>query len=263
MIRVIVGGRRRPRRPGHDDGAGATSRTSSVVGGFGSANALSRAASAWRPTPTCWSTSPRVRPRRTCCARPPAGLARRERHQRSIRRGARRGWTRRLRKRQRGGVWAANFAIGGALMMHFARVAARFMDAAEVIELHHDRKSTRRRERPSRPPATSARPATPTCPIRRRALDPRRLARRGAGRRAHPQRALPGFNAHQEVLFGSLGQVLSIRHDALGRDAYLPGVALAVREVPKRRPRDGAGYTMGLSCSDQPLALGWLQTRLC
>ena len=45
---------------------------------------------------------------------------------------------------------------------------------------------------------------------------------------------LPGFNAHQEVLFGSLGQILSIRHDALGRDAYLPGVALAVREVPKR-----------------------------
>ena len=45
---------------------------------------------------------------------------------------------------------------------------------------------------------------------------------------------LPGFNAHQEVLFGSFGQVLSIRHDALGRDAYLPGVALAVREVPKR-----------------------------
>jgi len=45
---------------------------------------------------------------------------------------------------------------------------------------------------------------------------------------------LPGLNAHQEVLFGSLGQVLSIRHDALGRDAYLPGVALAIREVPKR-----------------------------
>src|SRR5207245_2733814 len=53
------------------------------------------------------------------------------------------------------------------------------------------------------------------------------------GVRIHSVR-LPGFNAHQEVLFGSLGQVLSIRHDALGREAYLPGVALAVREVPKR-----------------------------
>src|SRR5438094_264475 len=45
-----------------------------------------------------------------------------------------------LRTANKGGVWAANFAIGGALMMHFARVAARFIDAAEVIELHHDKK---------------------------------------------------------------------------------------------------------------------------
>jgi 4-hydroxy-tetrahydrodipicolinate reductase len=45
---------------------------------------------------------------------------------------------------------------------------------------------------------------------------------------------LPGLNAHQEILFGAAGQVLSIRHDALGREAYLPGVALAVREVPRR-----------------------------
>ncbi|MBV9577433.1 MAG: 4-hydroxy-tetrahydrodipicolinate reductase, partial [Chloroflexi bacterium] len=52
------------------------------------------------------------------------------------------------------------------------------------------------------------------------------------GVRIHSVR-LPGFNAHQEVLFGSVGQVLSIRHDALGREAYLPGVALALREVPK------------------------------
>jgi 4-hydroxy-tetrahydrodipicolinate reductase len=42
---------------------------------------------------------------------------------------------------------------------------------------------------------------------------------------------LPGFNAHQEVLFGSLGQILTIRHDALGREAYVPGVALAIRQV--------------------------------
>jgi len=53
------------------------------------------------------------------------------------------------------------------------------------------------------------------------------------GVRIHSVR-LPGLNAHQEVLFGSLGQTLTIRHDALGRDAYLPGVALGIREVPKR-----------------------------
>jgi 4-hydroxy-tetrahydrodipicolinate reductase len=66
--------------------------------------------------------------------------------------------------------------------------------------------------------------------VERRTLDGARGAVDG-GVRIHSVR-LPGFNAHQEVLFGSIGQVLSIRHDALGRDAYLPGVALAIKEVP-------------------------------
>jgi 4-hydroxy-tetrahydrodipicolinate reductase len=135
----------------------------------------------------------------------------------------------------RGGLWAANFAIGGALMMHFARVAARFMDAAEVIELHHDRKV----DAPSGTAVQTARDiraahATdlPDPTVERWTLEGSRGAVQG-GVRIHSVR-LPGFNAHQEVLFGSQGQILSIRHDALGRDAYLPGVALAVREVPKR-----------------------------
>jgi 4-hydroxy-tetrahydrodipicolinate reductase len=68
--------------------------------------------------------------------------------------------------------------------------------------------------------------------VERWTLDGSRGAVQG-GVRIHSVR-LPGFNAHQEVLFGSLGQILSIRHDALGREAYLPGVALAVREVPNR-----------------------------
>jgi 4-hydroxy-tetrahydrodipicolinate reductase len=140
-----------------------------------------------------------------------------------------------LRESERGGVWAANFAIGGALMMHFARVAARFMDAAEVIELHHDRKV----DAPSGTAVQTARDIRaareadlPDPQVERWTLPGSRGAVEG-GVRIHSVR-LPGFNAHQEVLFGSLGQVLSIRHDALGRDAYLPGVALAVREVPKR-----------------------------
>jgi 4-hydroxy-tetrahydrodipicolinate reductase len=139
-----------------------------------------------------------------------------------------------LRKAQRGGVWAANFAIGGALMMHFARVAARYMDAAEIIELHHDKKV-------DAPSGTAVQTAgdiraargtdLPDPEVERWTLEGSRGAVQG-GVRIHSVR-LPGFNAHQEVLFGSLGQVLSIRHDALGREAYLPGVALAVREVPK------------------------------
>lgn len=139
-----------------------------------------------------------------------------------------------LRKAGRGGVWAANFAIGGALMMHFARVAARFMDAAEVIELHHDKKV----DAPSGTAVQTARDIRaargsdlPDPQVERWTLEGSRGAVEG-GVRIHSIR-LPGFNAHQEVLFGSLGQVLSIRHDALGREAYLPGVALAVKEVSK------------------------------
>ena len=140
-----------------------------------------------------------------------------------------------LRQANRGGVWAANFAIGGALMMHFARVAARFMDAAEVIELHHDKKV----DAPSGTAVQTARDIRaargkdlPDPPVERWTIEGARGAVDG-GVRIHSVR-LPGLNAHQEVLFGSLGQVLSIRHDALGREAYLPGVALAVRDVPGR-----------------------------
>jgi 4-hydroxy-tetrahydrodipicolinate reductase len=140
-----------------------------------------------------------------------------------------------LKDRRLGGLWAANFAIGGALMMYFARVAARFMDAAEVIELHHDKKL----DAPSGTAIQTAREIRaareadlPDPKVERWTLEGSRGAVQG-GVRIHSVR-LPGFNAHQEVLFGSLGQVLSIRHDALGREAYLPGVALAVRHVSER-----------------------------
>src|SRR5262249_31727212 len=140
-----------------------------------------------------------------------------------------------LRQSGKGGLWAANFAIGGALMMHFARIAARFMEAAEVIELHHDKKL-------DAPSGTAVQTAREIREARGQDLPDPHVecwtleGARGAvdgGVRIHSVR-LPGYNAHQEVLFGSLGQVLSIRHDALGREAYLPGVALGVREVPKR-----------------------------
>ena len=131
-----------------------------------------------------------------------------------------------------GGAWAPNFALGAALMMHFARIAARYMDSAEVIELHHDRKV-------DAPSGTAVATARLMRAARGQDLPDPRVERwtlpeaRGAvdgGVRIHSVR-LPGLNAHQEVIFGALGQVLSIRHDAIGRETYVPGVTLAIREV--------------------------------
>jgi 4-hydroxy-tetrahydrodipicolinate reductase len=134
-----------------------------------------------------------------------------------------------LRDRNLGGVWAANFAVGAVLMMYFARIAARFMDAAEVIELHHDRKV----DAPSGTAVETARQLRtargadlPDPQVERWTLEGSRGAVEG-GVRVHSVR-LPGLNAHQEVLLGSMGQILSIRHDALGREAYVPGVILAI-----------------------------------
>src|SRR5262245_59195782 len=102
-----------------------------------------------------------------------------------------------LREHGRGGLWAANFAIGGALMMYFARVAARFMDAAEVIELHHDKKV----DAPSGTAIQTAREIRaerdadlPDPQVERWTLEGSRGAVQG-GVRIHSVR-LPGFNAH-------------------------------------------------------------------
>jgi 4-hydroxy-tetrahydrodipicolinate reductase len=134
-----------------------------------------------------------------------------------------------------GGVIAANFAVGAVLMMHFATLAARFFDVAEIIELHHDKKvdapsgtalATARamiaaRGRPFHHPATE----TFTIPGSRGGVE--------GGITLHSVR-LPGLVAHQEVLLGGLGQVLTIRHDSTSRESFLPGVLLATREVMRR-----------------------------
>jgi 4-hydroxy-tetrahydrodipicolinate reductase len=135
-----------------------------------------------------------------------------------------------------GGVVAANFAIGAVLMMHMAKVAARFFDAAEIIELHHDQKV----DAPSGTAIATAhgmiagregkpfeRNVPSSQPI------PGARAAEVDGVTIHSVR-LPGLVAHQEVLFGGLGQTLSIRHDTTGRDSFMPGVLLAVREVMHR-----------------------------
>jgi 4-hydroxy-tetrahydrodipicolinate reductase len=139
---------------------------------------------------------------------------------------------------------APNFSIGAVLMMHFAEQAARFFESAEIIELHHPNKvdapsgtaqATARRIAVARsaaglgdvPDATTS------------GLD----GARGAdvdGIHVHGVR-LRGLVAHQEVLFGSAGETLTIRHDSLDRSGFMPGVLAAIRAVP-----DLPGLTVGI-----------------
>jgi 4-hydroxy-tetrahydrodipicolinate reductase len=154
-----------------------------------------------------------------------------------------------LQERRLGGVIAANFAIGAVLQMHLANIAARFFDAVEVIELHHDRKV----DSPSGTSLTTARGMREA-----RGSDFDHLVpdlehvpgARGAvvgGVPIHSVR-LPGLVAHQEVLFGGRGQTLSLRHDTIGRESFMPGVLLAVRAVMERDSLvEGLDSLVGLS----------------
>ena len=139
---------------------------------------------------------------------------------------------------------APNFAIGAVLMMEFATKAAKYFESAEIIELHHPNKV-------DAPSGTAARTA-----------DLISKARKAAGLTAMPDATttsldgargalvgdvpvhsvrLRGLIAHQEVLFGGLGETLSIRHDSLDRAGFMPGVLLGVRSVVSR-----PGVTFGL-----------------
>jgi len=136
---------------------------------------------------------------------------------------------------------APNFAIGAVLLMRFAEHAARFFDAAEVIELHHDGKA----DAPSGTALATARRIAAHRKGDRKAPagDQAHPGARGAdigGVRVHAVR-LPGLLAHQEVLFGAPGEALTLRHDSTDRSSFMPGVLLAVRAVT-RRP----GLTVGL-----------------
>lgn len=136
------------------------------------------------------------------------------------------------KERKTGAVLASNFAIGAVLMMHFAKQAARFFDSAEVIELHHDQKV----DSPSGTAKTTAelmRAAREDAFNYRSSEKETLTGARGAehgGIAIHSVR-LPGLVAHQEVLFGGLGQTLSIRHDTTGRESFMPGVIAATRAV--------------------------------
>jgi 4-hydroxy-tetrahydrodipicolinate reductase len=113
---------------------------------------------------------------------------------------------------------APNFAVGAVLMIRFAEEAAAYLPRAEIIELHHESK----RDAPSGTAKATA-------------------ARLTAGAAIHSVR-LPGLVAHQEVLFGGEGQLLTIRHDTFAREAFVPGVLLALEKLATLPP----GLTVGL-----------------
>jgi 4-hydroxy-tetrahydrodipicolinate reductase len=114
-------------------------------------------------------------------------------------------------------LYAPNFALGAVLMMRFAEQAARYLPRAEIVELHGEAKK-------DAPSGTA-----------------KLTAERIGGATIHSVR-LPGLVAHQEVLFGGDGQLLTIRHDAFNREAYVPGVLLALGRIAGLPP----GVTVGL-----------------
>lgn len=137
---------------------------------------------------------------------------------------------------------APNFAIGAVLSMRFAQQAARFFESVEVIELHHPHKA----DAPSGTAARTAKliaAARKGMPANPDATSTGLDGARGAdvdGVPVHSIR-LAGLVAHQEILFGTQGETLTIRHDSIDRTSFVPGVLLAVRTVSKR-----PGLTVGI-----------------
>jgi len=132
-----------------------------------------------------------------------------------------------------GAVVAPNFALGAVLMIHMAKIAARYLDYAEIIELHHHQKV----DAPSGTALSTAKAmaAARGKPFLQPSGDDEASASRGQkteGVTIHSVR-LPGLMAHQEILFGGLGQTLSLRHDMVSREGFIPGIMLAIREVVK------------------------------
>lgn len=149
-----------------------------------------------------------------------------------------------------GGLVAPNFALGAVMMMHLAKIVARFEDfnAAEILEMHHD-------EKLDAPSGTALATAQAMSAARGRPFQhnkPHKVSLEGTrggetgGIAIHSLR-LPGLLAHQEIVFGALGQTLSIRHDTISRECFIPGVMMAIKQVAKR-----PGFVYGL---DQLLGL--------
>jgi len=133
-----------------------------------------------------------------------------------------------------GAFYAPNFSLGAVMMMHLSKLAAKYFDYAEIIELHHEKKL----DSPSGTALATAKDIVEAHggPYERTESQKETLVgTRGGdyqGVSVHSVRLL-GQLAHQEVIFGSLGQTLKIRHDSISRESFMPGVVLAVKEVMK------------------------------
>ena len=126
-----------------------------------------------------------------------------------------------------------NFALGAVLMMHLAKIAGKYFDFAEIIELHHHLKA-------DAPSGTAIATAQAMAKAKGKPFStPPGKSSAGRGEQVegvsiHSVR-LPGLLAHQEVIMGGAGQTLKIRHDTIGRECYMPGVMLAIRAVVKHK----------------------------
>jgi 4-hydroxy-tetrahydrodipicolinate reductase len=146
-------------------------------------------------------------------------------------------------------VVAPNFAIGAVLMMKFAKEAAHYMPEVEIVELHHDQKA-------DAPSGTAIKTAELILEdrksVKRKAVKSIEKVKNARGGkmgdiRIHSVR-LQGLIAHQEVIFGGLGQTLKIRHDSISRESFMPGVVMAIRKVGKLKglPAGRQGLVYGL-----------------
>jgi len=148
-----------------------------------------------------------------------------------------------------GTIVAPNFSLGAVLMMHLSKIAGRYFDYAEIIEMHHEKKL----DSPSGTAAATAKGMAEArgrdfiYPQTQKETLPGARGAQFKGIALHSVRS-PGYMAHQEVILGGAGQTLKIRHDQISREAFMPGVVLAIKEAAKSK-----GLTFGL---DKLLGLG-------
>ena len=144
------------------------------------------------------------------------------------------------RRHEVGVLVVPNFALGAVVLTHLAGIAARFFEYADIHEAHHEAKI----DAPSGTALALARAIAANKSFKR--PDPEKEPLPGTrggdygGVSIHSSR-MPGRLAHHEVVFGALGQTLSLRHDSISRESFMPAVLLAVKEVAKRR-----GFEVGL-----------------
>ena len=132
---------------------------------------------------------------------------------------------------------APNFSVGAVLMMKYSAEIAKYLPDVEIIELHHNNKL-------DAPSGTAKMTAEKIARARREAgvePAPDKTHESLTGARGATVEGIPGYVAHQEVLFGGYGEILTVRHDSLDRKSFMPGVVLAVKKVDSRK-----GVTFGL-----------------